>query len=287
MKSKTIVLVLVMAMTLAAPLFGGTAEAAAPHVFLRHTTTSYIVNGASDYKPAKGKMTPPNFRFIYISVAPVVGSASGGILTLNPGGKMFVDHYADDDEYAGEEPVSGATDFPIVRHNENDYYCLVDDRDRHAEFYEDSETRLSRTVFSINLDGVVTNGKFPNLHTTKNQIDGKNVPYVEFVRDGARVSGLKWRFVDPRNPGAAIKREKASDVAEVRRITVYPKRGGDDLYNEAINVSIDYDSPVEGEVAFPSPIGADEIRSVSVFFDFADNMGDNLETEYAWRFFTE
>jgi hypothetical protein len=69
------------------------ATASEPHLFCRHTTTAYLVDGVTDYKPSKPKMSAPTFRYLYLEVEPVVGSKNKGTLTLNPSGRVGYCYY--------------------------------------------------------------------------------------------------------------------------------------------------------------------------------------------------
>ncbi|MDR1917152.1 MAG: hypothetical protein LBQ58_11325 [Synergistaceae bacterium] len=284
MKSKTAYLVLTAFITIALIFVARTPGEAAPYVFLRHTTTSYLIDGASNYRPNRGKMTPPDFRYIYVEVAPFDEAAPKGTLTLNPSGRIAADFYDANDKYVGVTWFSGKREFPIVRHNDNNYYCMVDERDRHGEFYDYSEAYLSRTKFTIALGDVRTEGSFPRLRTTKNQMESKSVPYVELIKEETGVTGLKWRFVDPENSAVAAVRKTTNDVAQVRQIEVFSKKG-DTLFSDNINVPISEGEAIEGEVTFTA-VKADDIGQVRILFSFDDNSGENVNVEYSWRFYT-
>lgn len=251
------------------------------HLFMRHVTTSYLLDGRADYSGARA----PSFRYIYLDVEPLLNSQPKGTLTLNPKGEVLVDYYDNKDVYAGVKPFSKGKSFPLVRHDDNDSYCLVDDRDRHGEFYRGSETYFSRSDFSIDIGETQIKGRFPMIQKTNSQMAGKHVPYVELIRNGSQATGVKWRFVDPADPATAVARQKRNDVSRIRRIVV-SGRDWNELHYDGLDLDIAEGDMIEGESAFGSPVGVSEIQRVRIDFLLGESdAADNIETHYSWWFY--
>ncbi|GHV47291.1 hypothetical protein FACS1894204_10510 [Synergistales bacterium] len=245
-----------------------------------------MVNGKADYKPKVSGMKPPEYHYVYLEVAPrKIGGEQGGVLKLNSGGNVTVDYYTNG-KYVGPTKFSGEKAFLLANHIDNYYYCLVDKKDNHAEFYQGAEAAFSRSNFSIEIGESKASGKIPRIRTTQRQIDDKCVPYVELIMSGSNVTGFIWRFVSPSDPSVPLKKQKASDVSEVRRARI---RGvdGKDIYDEALNLKFTDGNEMAGSVTLPSPVDVSKINDVRIFFDYGDNHEDNVYTGYAWRFLTK
>ncbi|GHS86806.1 hypothetical protein AGMMS49957_05590 [Synergistales bacterium] len=245
-----------------------------------------MVNGKTDYKPKVSGMTPPEYHYVYLEVAPrKIGGEQGGVLKLNSSENVTVGYNASG-KYFGFTKFSGEKAFLLANHRDNSYYCLVDEKDNHAEFYQGAETAFARSNFSIEIGASKASGKIPRIRTTQRQIDDKCVPYVELIKSGSNVTGFIWRFVSPSDPSVPLKKQKASDVSEARRAVI---RGvdGKNIYNEALNIKFADGDEMAGSVTLPSPVDVSKINDVRIIFYYGDNNEDSARIGYAWRFLTK
>jgi hypothetical protein len=255
------------------------------YLFARHTTTAFLSGGKADYTPKARGMSAPRFRYFYLDVNPEVKGADGGTLTLAPSGEVSAEYYDEGDNYFGPFKFTGERSFILAHHNDNDFYCLVDEKNNHGEFYAGSEAFFSRTPFSIELGGMKTSGTFPRIRTTKAQMSDKCAPYVEWTANGSSVTGLRWRFVDPSAPDKALTKTKSSQPAKVARIAL--RADGKDVYDEKIGAEFADGDAMEGSVTFPSPVEAAKISRIRVDFQYGGAAAENIDMVYSWWFYTK
>ncbi|MDR1378899.1 MAG: hypothetical protein LBJ36_07590 [Synergistaceae bacterium] len=256
-----------------------------PYLYVRHTTTAYITGGKTDYKPTAKGMKATTFRYLYLEVDPEVKEVQKGMLTLAPSGAATVNYYKST-KYVGQSQFSKAKEFTLAHHHDNNFYCLVDGKDNHAEFYKGAETAFSGTSFSISLGETKTTGTFPRIRTAQKQLADKCVPYVEWTAEGSSVTGLKWRFVDPSVSTKALVKQKSSQPTKILKIFVRTD-DGKYFHNEAIDQVFTDGIVMEGNLTFSSPIEEKRINFVRVDFEYEDAYAENAQMVYAWQFFTK
>jgi hypothetical protein len=261
----------------------------APHLFLHHTTRSWLVKGRSDYDPAVPGMSPPAFQYVYLDVAPL-SEREAGVISLDVTSPAMIVFYDDEGFYTEPESFSGGR-LLLESHLETnpgaDAFCVVDESGNHAEFYQGSEEAFSKGRFSISFGDGVVDGAFTRLHSTSMQMEGRCVPYVELVERNLRTTGLIWRFADPADPSyPAVSEGRISEISVVKGIMIRMV-DGEIAHEEEINFEPVPGRPIEGRVTLPAPIDWSRVSYIRITFDYGDNIGRSLRTDYSWRFYTE
>ena len=118
-------------------------------------------------------------------------------------------------------------------------------------------------------------GTVPHYRTTQSQLESY-VPYVEYVRSGSQVSGLRWRIVSPDNTAEAV----ALDFESWFVIDSVQDADGTTLYSGSWT-DIEAGNPVSGEATFDSPLNEADISRIRVAFN---RWNEDSENSYQWFF---
>lgn len=261
-------LVALMAVALAAPAWAET------YLWANQITFSRLVDGKSFYEGS-------GFDHLYLdvededTVATDAHVSATGSMTIVGGSYTFWNGTAD-------EAVSGTIkSFPVkaIMSAGDDYleYQPINDAgDLIEEFYGAAETGLNgrevRWEFPAmpELDGKAT---VPNFRSTAEQL--KNyVPYVELVRSGGNVTGVKYRVVHPSDTSKALALPTAS-LVQVRVYDHDPKRRYSSRWQRS-----DANTTPEGTLDFDTPIPEADVCYVDVRL-LPDR---SVDACYTWRF---
>ena len=114
----------------------------------------------------------------------------------------------------------------------------------------------------------------PNWRTTQRQLE-TYVPYVELIRDGENVTGVRWRLVNPKAPSQPVSLPELSYV----RVRVFD-RSGKRVLNGDWKKFKENEAP-SGEERF-GPLAYSELYRVWVRYDTREG---NDFCNYAWYFY--
>jgi hypothetical protein len=255
-----------------------------PRLRAEYYTKSYIVGGKSDYS------AKPEFLFSCVGLEEDAAIADEkGTLTLNSAGRTKIwwlnlktNKYSDGGEF------SGAKDFQLLptptEFGIGHYVAHADGRQ--AEFYK-SEMGLSGQRFTYSFDGLKTDGAFPKTRAAGEQMRRKFVPYFEYIRDGKKITGVNWRFVDPANPSVALANESGPlKLGLIFRVLI-EGANGKIIYDDFLRHAPADDEMLEGTAIFSSPVDEKSISIAKIVFDYADSFGENSNSRYGWFFFTK
>ncbi len=118
--------------------------------------------------------------------------------------------------------------------------------------------------------------KFPNYRTTQEQLNSF-VPYIEFIRSGSQVTGLRWRVVNPADTSTPI-----SQDVDMRFQVENASREYWDYFYGSEWIDIPAGETPEGTLTFDEPIEEREIWLVEVNLSTDEN--DDIDTIYTWKF---
>ncbi|GHV48304.1 hypothetical protein FACS1894204_12500 [Synergistales bacterium] len=167
------------------------------------------------------------------------------------------------------------------------------ERLKKLKYRKDTETALEGQSFNITLDnGKVVDGSFPTkILTTEEQIKNGYVPELETVTSGGKITGVKWRFVNPSKPGVALTRP-AEGVRWVpylvRQLYIRLVDGSRETIfneNELVNFYLPGDK-LEGSCDLPTPFDAGALEQLSITYQLAsdDEGTENIDFAYEWSF---
>ena len=115
-------------------------------------------------------------------------------------------------------------------------------------------------------------GIIPNYRTTQEQL-ASYVPYIEFIRSGSQVTGVRWRVVNPSDTSKAVSQNFGMSFSVERICDKY----GDSIYSGPWEY-IEPNKTPEGTLLFDEPLDEAEIWNVQVYLN--DDLCTNL-----WYFF--
>ena len=136
---------------------------------------------------------------------------------------------------------------------------------------------LNGVNVSWNLSSYSGQGTIPNYRTTQQQL-ASCVPYIEFIRSGTQVTGIRWRAVNPSDTSkpAPQNYDMSFCVQEIRN------KSNNTIYYSDNWPYIPANTTPEGVITFDSPIEESEIHTAWVFLN---NNSDNSNwATYLWYF---
>ena len=239
-------------------------------LYTSHQSIAGIIDGKADYSQA---------RFLYFFVSAVDFEAEATQADVNLTGSMTFSggSYSFWDSKNGMHSISGNSHtFDIV----SERWVSVGD----GLGYQPLTASGDKVIFCLAADGGLNGvnvswnfpdnpsyngqGTIPNYRTTQEQL-ASYVPYIEFIRSGSQVTGVRWRVVNPSDTSKAVSQNfgLSLDVTGVC-----------DKYGNLIaNGSSEYIEPnqtPEGTVIFDEPIDESEIWNVWVYLK--DDLCTNL-----------
>ena len=123
------------------------------------------------------------------------------------------------------------------------------------------------------LDG---EGTIPNFRTTQQQL-ASFVPYVEYIRSGSNVTGLRWRIVNPSDVDTPVVQ------TEKMRFRVMNVDKADENFYKGTWLDIEAGESPEGTLTFDTPIAESELWAIEA--RLITNEGDT-EMTYSWVFYS-
>jgi hypothetical protein len=158
-------------------------------------------------------------------------------------------------------------------------------------FTSNAEEIIPESTYSVKSGDteIKKNEKFTSFRSTKKQISDKCVPYMELITNGENITGLKWRFVNPDNPTAALTRGNDSNITSVGELAVWDK-SDNHRYTDDVDFSPQNGDPLEGTVYFKELWPIDDAAHVSIRFvydivpDAVDPGVDVTDSFYEWKF---
>lgn len=116
---------------------------------------------------------------------------------------------------------------------------------------------------------------FPNYRTTQEQLDSF-VPYIEFIRSGTQVTGMRWRVVKPSDTSKPV----AQSFNMQFQVEHASREGWNDFYASEW-VQIPAGTSPEGIIAFDDPVEESEIWLVQVNLTTFDASQEKI---HSWKF---
>jgi hypothetical protein len=194
-----------------------------------------------------------------------------------------------DEKEKGEFSIERRSDWHRVvgkKYSEEEH---IDD-DYYTYFTTNAEDVIPQSKFSVVVEGTefFKDESFAPLHTTKQQIDAKCVPYIELITREGNVTGLKWRFVDPAKPEVPLVRGTNSDIASVWDFTIWTKEYYH-RHEEDLMVLPKAGDPLEGELYLTEPYPVAEVGRVSISFAYGIDISESIDSGtvcnfYSWVF---
>jgi hypothetical protein len=169
-------------------------------------------------------------------------------------------------------------------------YFLVDENGNAQYFFGSrfpgNETAFSETHYEYTLGSASSSGNFAKVKTTEEQMSAKCVPYIETVTIAGKITGIRYRFVDP-----VTKATVSNPDIYIRRIRIHLEDSDIDI--NPPNIISDY-AGEEYSVSTPSSLNPDSITSIEIRFLYKSENPDGIfqnprpvrsqTTEYRWYF---
>jgi len=251
------------------------------HVALYHFTHASLVNGKADYFPYAPGSAAPKYDCIVIEPFNIWRGEIDNVITLSSYDITIVTYYDDgSDKYFQRMIVGKDNKFGIFSRDDSHY--ISDANGKEVEFRDGAETNFSHQPFRLYIDGYGIGGVFPHIKTTREQMFGRCVPYIELITDGELAIGFWWRFVDPTMPGFALVRSPASDVSAIYGTRL---RVSGEFVNVDYSRTFESLDTLEGVIIFEKSYETAEIHNIRLSFEFADGFADNAYIRYFWTFF--
>ena len=261
---KKLLLCAVLVMVMMSAAFGEV------RLYTAHRSIAGLTDGKSDYSQA---------RFLNFFVAAVDFEAHATQADLNLTGSMTFSggSYSFWDAKKGMHNISGnsytfdlASESWLSVGDELGYQPLTASGDE-AIFCLAADGGLNGVNVSWNFpDKPSYNGQgtIPNYRTTQEQL-ASYVPYVEFIRSGSQVTGVRWRVVNPSDTSKAVSQNFGMSFSVADICDKY----GDSIYSGTWEY-IEPNQAPEGTVLFDEPIDESEIWNVQVYLN--DDLCTNL-----------
>ena len=247
-------------------------------LYTAHYSIAGLTNGQSDYSDARFL----EFRLEVVdmsfdSVATEEDVKRSGTITVEGGNYSF---------WNGKEmqKVSGTQEtFNLEFESwsgvgENVGYMLVMDNGEEFSCGVEADNGLNGVSASWNFpDKPSFNGRgvVPNYKTTREQLN-TFVPYVEYIRSGSSVTGIKWRVVNPSDTSKPL----SQDVGMTFSVNHVYDAYRNSLYSGPWDF-IEPGKTPEGTVMFDEPIDESEIYVIRVYLNYEI---DGKETTNLWYF---
>ena len=235
-----------------------------------HKSFAEIVDGHADYSDAR-------FGYVRFRVrnreATDDTAKQSGTLTVSGGNYT----YADGD---GLKKVAGTSDTFILSPNPSnkEYYLLKNKEDDEIRFGLEADNGLNGASVSWNFPDMPSlngQGVVSTYKTTQEQMNSY-VPYFEYVLDGSKATGIKWRIVNPSDMNTPVSQDFYMGF-NINDVVV----GSEYLDADSWTDIAPGDTP-EGIIMFESPVEASEIVLVVLRLDTSE---PGKEGEYQWYFY--
>ena len=252
---------------------------ATPYLWTAHYSVAYLKNGKTDYSDAK-------FSHIWLDVTDSETTATQthvdltGTFTLSGGNYSYVDKSL-------LQKVSGTSqNFNLVSDmsvGSNLVYALNNSDENYVRFIPDPEKNLAGVTATWKFPSMTSlngQGTIPTLKTTEEQLNDC-VPYVEFVTEGSKVTGLKWRMVKSSDVSQAV----SEDVKIGFIISRVWKKGYDNIYSGKQVIFLAGNN-IEGTDSFNTSVDSSDIWGIRVGVNIYDDGNTISNRSYRWDFIT-
>ena len=244
-----------------------------PHLWSCHYSIAGLDGGHSNYSDA---------RFFYVALTVDDNNQKATSQHVNLEGNMTISggKYSFNYDQVCQAVSGGSRQFKLsadMKINENLEYALFDNNNKQIFFVESADNGLNNVNVSWNFPNMPSlngQGVIPNFRTTQEQLNSF-VPYVEYIRSGSAITGLRWRVVNPSDTSSPAVQ---NFNMKIRILNVY-KTGYRKFYNgtwENINAG---ETP-EGTITFDESINESELWRIIVRL----STHDDAEI-YDWGFF--
>ncbi|NLL36241.1 MAG: hypothetical protein GX256_01815 [Fretibacterium sp.] len=246
---------------------------AEPYLFNYHGSNADILDGKAVYDAAE-------FTHVWMSVDDDTVATdehwnAKGKLTVLGGNYSFWNGTKDEDVAGTIRTFDLLPDFKVG----DDFvsYFPADEEGEDIDFRGAADDGLNgkevRWEFP-SLPALNGKAKIPTFRSTARQL-GSYVPYVELVKSGSDITGVRWRIVDPKNPAKALPLSVRSKV----RIRVNDRSNNRHHIGDWKEFKAN-EAP-KGMATFAAPLAEDKLRYVQVRLIVYE--GDS-QCQYRWSF---
>lgn len=273
---KYVVLFMVVCSIVAA----ATVACAEVSLYHAHRSIAGLTNGHSDYSDAR-------FLEFYVSASDWDGKATQkdvnltGTMTFSGGNYSFWDaRNGGMLTNSGTQRTFGLAGVSWMNVGGSLEYSPRTERGDAIHFCLGADGGLNGVNVSWKLSSHSGQGTIPNYKTTQQQL-ASCVPYIELIRSGTQVTGIRWRAVKPSDTSKPAPQNYDMSFC-VQRIR---DKSGNTIYDgNASWPYIEANTTPEGVITFDSPIEESEIDRVDVYLN--NNADASNWATYLWYFRT-
>ena len=250
---------------------------AEPYLWSSHQSNASIMDGKTVYDAAR-------FHRVYLSVedddtlAEQKHKDAAGTLKLLGGQYSFHDGTALVD-VAGTPREFALAEDEIELGEKGISYMLSDSKGDEIGFQKAADHGLGGVKAEWTFPALPElngTGIIPNFRTTQQQLDSY-VPYVELIKSGANVTGVRWRVVNLGNPA----QPRPLDVKSRVRVRIWD-RNDRRVYSKWQD-SVPANGSPQGEITLESPLAESELYLIRIRLD---EWKGNHVYRYEWRFYS-
>ncbi len=242
-----------------------------------HRSITDFVDGKPNYSPAR-------FLAFWVGVEDYDAPATSedvnltGTMTFSGGNYSFWDMGNGMRHISGTEQTFGLASDMDIGSWDRFYEPVTSNWESYLAFCLEADGGLNGVNVSWTIPGKPEysgHDTITNYRTTQQQLDSF-VPYVEYIRNGSQVTGLRWRAVKLGNPEEAL----TFDFRMGFRVFGVRSTNGNALYSGSWQY-VEAGNPVSGEVIFDSPINEADI---SLIIAALGEKSTELHGIYQWWF---
>ncbi len=243
-----------------------------------HRSIASLTDGHSDYSDAR-------FLSLYVAASDWDGSATQadvnltGTMTFSGGNYSFWDaRNGGMLTNSGTQRTFGLAAVSWMHIGDSLEYAPMTERGDDINFCLGADGGLNGVNVSWNLSSHSGQGTIPNYKTTQQQL-ASCVPYIEFIRSGTQVTGIRWRAVNPSDTSkpAPQNYDMSFCVQTIR------DKSGNTIYDGNDSWPyIEANTTPEGVITFDSPIEESEIYRADVYLN--NNSDSSNWATYLWYF---
>ena len=243
-----------------------------------HRSLASLTDGHSDYSDAR-------FLNFYVAASDWESSATQadvnltGTMTFSGGNYSFWDaRNGGMLTNSGTQRTFGLAGVSWMHIGGSLEYAPMTERGDDINFCLGADGGLNGVNVSWNLSSHSGQGTIPNYKTTQQQL-ASCVPYIEFIRSGTQVTGIRWRAVNPSDTSKPAPQNYDMSFC-VQRIR---DKSGNTIYDGNDSWPyIEANTTPEGIITFDSPIEESEIDRADVYLN--NNSDSSNWATYLWYF---